>query len=160
MARFHTRRALVVAFVLGGSWAVAGDAGPGGGDEARLQGKWEARAGSDREYLVALDVVGDRVAVQITTPQGLKIRAKGEIRLDQTTSPRRLDWVKLMAGDLQALPEVQGVYKLEDDALIMCNGGFNGSRPTEFVAGDGPLAEVLTFRRPGSSPVVDGRSTP
>ncbi|WP_165246053.1 hypothetical protein [Paludisphaera soli] len=154
MKRFQSGLAVVGLLLVGVSASVA-DEGGLGGDVARLQGKWECRAGTSREFQVSLDVDGKRVEVLIQTPQGLKLQARGEIRLDETTSPRKIDWIDFSAGDFQAFPEVQGVYKIEGDSFVICNGGFNGARPVDFIPGDGPLADVVTFRRNDSAKVAD-----
>lgn len=145
--------------VLGASAGLAGETSTSS-DVSRLQGKWEGRAGASGELRVNMEFDGSRVDVTVQTPQGLTIRAKGEIKLDESTSPRRVDWVGFTAGEFQSLPEIQGVYRLDGDAFVLCNGGFNGSRPEGFIPGDGPLADVLTFKRPESPKVADARTTP
>lgn len=125
------------------------------GDVARLQGKWTTRAGAAGELRVTMEFDGNRVDVLVQTPQGLTIRAKGEIKLDEATSPRSVDWVGFTAGDFQTIPEIQGVYRLEGDSFVLCNGGFNGARPADFVDGDGPLAAVVTFTRVEPPKVAD-----
>ncbi len=117
-------------------------------DLGRLQGKWTARAGVRREMKVVLDVQGRRVDAVITTPQGLNLKAQGEVKIDETTSPRTLDWVKFTGPDQQELPSILGIYKLDRESLVVCTGGFNGDRPAEFKPGEGVLSEVVTFRRP------------
>lgn len=143
----------------GASASLAGESAASG-DVSRLQGKWQGRAGAAGELRVTMEFEGSRVAVLVQTPQGLTIRAKGEVKLDETTSPRRVDWVGFTAGEFQTLPEIQGVYKLEGDAFVLCNGGFNGARPEGFTPGDGPLADVLTFNRPEPPKVADARNAP
>ena len=138
-----------------GAWAGAGENEAVSGDLAKFQGKWETQAGASRELRVTLEFTGKKANVVIHTPQGLKIKARGEVRIDESASPKRLDWVGFSAGDFQAIPEIQGVYKLEGEALILCNGGFNGARPVAFEPGDGPLADVVTFRRFEPTKVAD-----
>lgn len=138
-----------------GTWAGAGENLPLSGDVSKMQGKWETRTGAARDICVTLEFAGKQANVLIQTPQGLKIRARGEVRLDESTSPKRVDWVGFSVSDFQAIPEIQGVYKLEGDALILCNGGFNEARPADFTHGDGPLSEVVTFRRAEPPKVAD-----
>ena len=124
------------------------------GDLARLQGRWTAQAGPRRDILVVLEVEGHRIRVGITTPLGLALRVRGELALDETTAPRALSWTKLSVLDGQDLPDIPAIYDLRDDAFRVCNGGPNGDRPTEFQAGDGILADLLTFRRAGPTPAA------
>jgi uncharacterized protein (TIGR03067 family) len=136
--------------ISGATWALAGEARTPSGDLARLQGKWEARAGDAKAIRVALEVSGADATVEVQTPQGLSIRARGRLRIDESTSPRSLDWVGFSCDDEQEIPEIAGIYKVEEGAFTTCNGGFNGARPTEFKPGDGPFADVLIFRRPAA----------
>src|SRR6478672_4962060 len=85
-------------------WASAGwadEATSSAGDLARLQGKWTAMAGTRREVRVAMEISGRDVKVHILTPQGLEIKAVGELKLDESTSPRSLDWVRFSGPDQQ-----------------------------------------------------------
>jgi uncharacterized protein (TIGR03067 family) len=119
------------------------------GDLSRLQGCWTAKAGARRELKVTLDVEGRAVRVRVLTPQGLTIRAQGELRIDETTDPRALDWVNfVIAGQEENFPDIPAIYTLSGETLTICNGGPNGIRPGAFKAGDGVLADVLTFVRP------------
>ena len=143
-------------------WASAGWAGEAtssAGDLARLQGKWTAMAGTRREIRVAMEINGRDVKVHIRTPQGLEIRAEGEIKLDESTSPRSLDWVKFSGPDQQQFPAVAAVYKLEGDTFTVCNGGFLGRRPKEFKPGESALADVVVFRRPAATEAKAGQGS-
>jgi uncharacterized protein (TIGR03067 family) len=82
-------------------------------------------------------------------PQGLTIRAQGGLRIDERTTPRALDWVNfLIAGQEETFPDIPAIYALRGETLTICYGGPNGIRTVEFKAGDGVLADVLTFERP------------
>jgi uncharacterized protein (TIGR03067 family) len=116
-------------------------------DLGRLQGRWTARAGAKQQVRVVLAVQGRQVDASIATPQGIRFQVHGEVKVDETTSPRRLDWVKFTGADQQEFPEIPAIYKLDRDTFIVCNGGLHGPRPTEFKSGDGLLAEVVVFKR-------------
>jgi len=117
------------------------------GDLSRLQGRWTARAGARRELDVVLDVEGKAIKVLIRTPQGLDIKVRGVVKLNEATSPRSLDWIELAGPNRQPLPQVAGIYRLDASSFTVCNGGFLGARPTEFKSGDGALADVIVFQK-------------
>jgi uncharacterized protein (TIGR03067 family) len=133
---------LALTTAIAGAEAIAPDS-----DLGRLQGRWTARAGAKHEVRVVLAVQGRRVDASIATPQGIRFQVHGEVKVDETTSPRQLDWVKFTGADQQDFPGIPGIYKLDRDTFTVCNGGLNGTRPTEFKAGDGLLAEVVVFKR-------------
>ena len=117
------------------------------GDLNRLQGRWTAKAGTRHEIHVVIEIKGRGVCAAIKTPQGPDFQVQGELKLDETTSPRSLDWKKLIGPDQQPLPEIAAVYKIDGDTFTVCNGGFLGARPKEFKPGEGALADVVVFHR-------------
>ena len=130
----------------------AAEAIPANSDLSKLQGRWTGQAGAKRLVNVVLDVQGRQVDVAITLPRGMKMRVHGELRIDESASPRVLDWVKFNGPDDNELPEILGIYKLENDTLTVVNGGLHGGRPREFKPGEGLLGELVTFRRiPGDA---------
>lgn len=120
---------------------------PRDGDLGRLQGQWTAKAGTRHEIHVVIEIKGSDVRAAIKTPQGLDFKVQGELKLDETTSPRSLDWKKLTLPDQQPLPEIAAVYRIDGDTFTVCNGGFHGARPKEFKPGEGVLADVVVFHR-------------
>ncbi len=126
---------------------VAAEAFSPDSDMGRLQGRWTARAGAKREVRVIMAVVGRQVNVSIATPQGIRFKVRGEIQVDESTSPRQLDWIKFTGADQQVFPQISAIYKIDRDTFIVCNGGLNGTRPKEFKPGDGILADVVEFQR-------------
>jgi uncharacterized protein (TIGR03067 family) len=147
-------RFLIPAFTMAAvslNWIAALAGGPetisANSDLGRLQGRWTARAGSRKEIQVALTVEGRRVDLDVNTAQGIRFRAQGEVKLDEKTSPRKLDWINFSSADQQEFPQIPGIYKLDGDSFTVCNGGMNGSRPKEFKPGDGVLSEVVVFQR-------------
>src|SRR4051794_4082075 len=102
------------------------------GDLARLQGRWTAKAGPQRNIQVTLDIEGQHAKVGIATPQGLKIRVQGEFRINEDVIPRTIDWVKFTGLDEQDLPDIPAIYELNGETFKVCNGGPNSRRPTEF----------------------------
>jgi uncharacterized protein (TIGR03067 family) len=116
-------------------------------DLGRLQGRWIARAGARGEVRVVLQIDGHKVDASIDTPQGIRFRLRGELKLDESTSPRSLDWVKFSGADQQEFPDVLGIYKIQRETFTIRNGGLSGPRPKEFKSGEGVLSEVIVFER-------------
>src|SRR4051812_49394876 len=83
-----------------------------GGDLARLQGRWVTRAGARQNILVVLDIEGNKAKVDITTPQGLKFQATGELRINESVVPHALDWVGFTGLDSQDLPDIPAIYEV------------------------------------------------
>ena len=126
-------------------------------DLDRLQGEWVARTGPAGDILVRLKVAERDAKFSVTLPSGLVIKAKGKISLDETTRPARLDWSSLKLLDGQPVPNIPGIYRLEADdlsRLTVCTGGPLGQRPSDFRAGDSPLATLVTFERPAHDAVA------
>lgn len=141
----------IVLVFLGLDVHAADKAAPGDGDIGRLQGRWTAMAGARREFRVLIEVKGRGVSVAITTPQGLDFQVEGELKLDEKTTPRSLNWCNFMGPGQQPLPEIAAIYKVTGDTFTVCNGGFHGARPKEFKSGDSALADLVVFRRPSSN---------
>jgi uncharacterized protein (TIGR03067 family) len=120
------------------------------GDLGRLQGRWSARTGPRNDIRVELEVQGRRAKVVITTPQGVTIRARGVLRVDESCQPRALDWSDFKSADGKALPDIPAIYRIDDRGWTVCNGGPNGSRPDAFRPGEGLLASVVVFERTGT----------
>jgi uncharacterized protein (TIGR03067 family) len=117
------------------------------GDLARLQGTWVTEAGANKKVRVVLRIEGHAALVRLTMPNGGKFQAKGEVKLDESASPKAWDWIKFTGLDGQELPEIPAIYELKGDTLRVCNGGPDNERPSEFKPGDGALADVHLFRR-------------
>jgi uncharacterized protein (TIGR03067 family) len=117
------------------------------GDLARMQGRWVTRAGERHELIVSLEITGCQVRVEITTPQGLKVQARGEVRLNEKAVPHALDWVGFSGADVIDMPDIPAIYEVGEATLRVCNGGPNNPRPSEFKAGAGVLADLHVFER-------------
>jgi uncharacterized protein (TIGR03067 family) len=128
-------------------------------DLARLQGRWTARAGARREVRVVLEIKGSKATATIKTPHGARLLLTGEVKLDESTSPRRVDWSKFTGADQQDFPPLLGIYTLKGDRFTVCNGGLNRARPSEFKPGDGILAEVVVFEREQPAAVAKSQPT-
>ena len=121
------------------------------GDLARMQGRWVTRAGERRELVVSLEITGCQASVEIVTPQGLKLQARGEVRVNEKMVPHALDWVRFSGADVIEMPDIPAIYEVSGSTLKVCNGGPNNARPSEFKAGAGVLADLHVFERPRPS---------
>jgi len=122
-------------------------AGAPEGDLARLQGEWTVKAGPKRDIPVTLSIKGDEACVDFASPLGIKVHAEGRVKINDSTSPKTVDWVGFSFVDGQEFPDVLGIYTLGDETFTMVNGGPNDRRPSTFQKGDGALADVLVFTR-------------
>lgn len=124
-------------------------------DLGRLQGCWTAKTGPKRNFHVTLEIEGHAARVKIITPQGVTLRAHGEVRIDESTSPHALDWVHFQGVNDQELPDILAIYELAGDTFRVCNGGPDNDRPREFKAGDGLLADIVTIQRAKDAPATE-----
>lgn len=142
------RRSLVAGlFVVAVAGAPLLAGSPDAKDLDRLQGRWSARVGPRNDIRVEMTVEGRRAKVVITTPQGLTIRARGVVKIDDTCQPRALDWTGFKSSDGRSLPDIPAIYRIDERGWTVCNGGPNGTRPAEFQPGEGLLAGVVLFER-------------
>ena len=152
MARSRVARVLglVVVLVAGAGSSdracCAGEA-TGVGGLARMQGRWTTRAGERRDLRVSIEIRGSEVSVEVETPQGAKLEARGEVRVNDKVTPATLDWVGFTSADTIELPEIPAIYELSGGRLTVCNGGPNNPRPTQFKRGSGVLADLHVFER-------------
>jgi uncharacterized protein (TIGR03067 family) len=108
---------------------------------------------------VVLEIKGSKATATIKTPHGARLLLTGEVKLDESTSPRRVDWSKFTGADQQDFPPLLGIYTLKGDRFTVCNGGLNRARPSEFKPGDGILAEVVVFEREQPAAVAKSQPT-
>ena len=128
-------------------------------DLGKLQGRWEASVGKKKDFSVVLEVKGHDVAATISPKRGPKVKANGELQLDERSSPRSLDWVKFSTPDGVEVPRLLSIYRLEGDRLYVRSGGFNDNRPKGFEAsGEGVWTDVLVFTRPPAPAKVETAS--
>jgi uncharacterized protein (TIGR03067 family) len=116
-------------------------------DLDRLQGKWKALVGPNKDIPIILEITNTSAVATFTNQQGEAIKLEGEIKLGEMGSVKTLDWVnfKNLQGD-PAQPNL-AIYKLEEDRFTVCNGGPGNPRPTEFREGESGPPHVLLFER-------------
>jgi uncharacterized protein (TIGR03067 family) len=144
------------------------------GDLAKLQGRWAgltklARGGSIVSHL---EIKGDRVTAWIGSikdvdvpdgPGGKKVekaRTESRVILDETTSPKRIQFVegKIIDPDPNSLaakikpPDTKGVYELDGDTLKMASNPLSDKFPAKVAAG---AQTVLVLYARGDVPPAD-----
>jgi uncharacterized protein (TIGR03067 family) len=104
--------------------------------------------GRDRNIPLVLVIKGTDVVVTVTRPDdGQEIEIKGQIRIDETKTPKQWDWIKFTGPMGQDMPDNLAIYELAGDTLKFCNGGPGNPRPTEFKAGEDGPPSLLTITR-------------
>lgn len=143
----RTASALLVLVAIAATPALRADDPAPEGDLARLQGKWKATVGENKDIPVLLEIKGNAAVATFTNQRGETIELKGEVKLDETASPKALDWVNFKNLDGEPAQPNLAIYKLEGDTFTVCNGGPGNPRPTEFKDGDNGPPNVLLFAR-------------
>jgi arylsulfatase A-like enzyme len=112
-----------------------------------LQGSWTGQTAKSPPTLIDLEVVGQAVTFHVTTPQGIRLTATGKLVVPGEGPTGALDWVGFRLASGLELPSIPSIYQVTGDTWTICSGGPNGTRPRAFARGDGPLADMVTFRR-------------
>ncbi len=116
------------------------------------QGTWSAvssrRDGQDADAEIVKSIVrvveGDRA---VWSRDGKRFAAT-KIELDPTTQPASIDAIP--EGGPNRDQRILGIYKLEDDTLVICMADAGQPRPTEFSAERGEAQTLMVFRRKAS----------
>jgi len=118
------------------------------GDAAKLQGKWSAKVGPEKNVTITLIFKGNAVTLAVTSPDGQEFESKGEFKLDENAKPyKAVDWIKFAAPNGDPVEDNKGIYELDGDTLKTCSGGPGNERPTEFKAGEGGPPHLITLTR-------------
>jgi len=126
----------------------ATEAATTGGDLAKMQGRWTAKVGPNKNATLTITIKGTSIHFVIPTAEGTPREPKGEIKIDENAKPQKtVDWVNLTGASGQAAPPILGIYKFEGDTLTICSGGVGGDRPTEFKAGEGNKPSLIVLSR-------------
>lgn len=117
-------------------------------DLAKLQGEWKTMIGANKDRPVTFSIKDKAIAVKFTTGDGDTLNLKGEIKLNDSASPRTIDFVKFKNNG-EDMEDSLGLYKVDGDKLTVCVGAPGEPRPGDFKAGEGDEPPHLwTFTRP------------
>src|SRR5262249_22587473 len=119
---------------------------PLSGDLAKLQGRWTANAGPQKDIPVEMEIKGTKSTIRLSTPDGADIELSSEIKLDEKADPKKWHWVnrKLNA---EPSPDGETIYKFEGASLTICGGNPGVPRPTEFKQAEDGQAMLIVFSR-------------
>ncbi len=122
------------------------------GDLTLMQGTWRNQSGhlnSERETLTIRD---DVLVASSKLPRGGEIRYESRIRLDETASPKAIDFLDPRVGK-KALKPAYGIYELDGDTLKIHKSGIGRGRSSVFEAGSeqGSVSIWTRAGRPRSS---------
>lgn len=123
------------------------------GDLGKLQGKWTATVGPQKQFAITMTVKGAKVRAELTV-QGEDLAVEGEFKLDDKASPKTVDWVKFKNPQGEDVPDNKGIYRFSDDGATwtVCNGGPGNDRPSEFKAGDQGAPNLIEFKKVDDKP--------
>lgn len=99
------------------------------GDLAKLQGEW--KSGTRVGTSITLKITGSRFSASFVNENQQQVTVEGKLRLDETSNPRRLDWVEtsvVASGD--EVPDLLGIYEIEGETLRFCRS--TDVRPEHF----------------------------
>ena len=122
-------------------------ADPPKGDLAKIQGKWKGMVGDEKNIPVTAVFKDNTVTVHVTI-QERELDLKGEIKLDETKSPKTWDWTKFKGPNGDEPEDNLAIYKFDgEDKIILCSGGPGNERPTKFEAGENGPPNLVEFTR-------------
>ncbi len=117
-----------------------------GDDRARLQGAWVTRVRAD--HVITITIKGDQTTILDIRPPNHIIERSAQIRLDESTTPKRLDWIGFKHFDGRVEPLLPAIFEVDDDTLTIRTGS-DGLRPAEFVMIAGRSGMVKLTRKLG-----------
>jgi uncharacterized protein (TIGR03067 family) len=119
---------------------------PLNGDLAKLQGRWTATAGPQKDIPLEMEIKGTKLVIRLTTPDGADIEMSSEIKLDEKADPKKWDWVNRKLNG-EPFPDGETIYKIEGDSLTICGGNPGVPRPTEFKQAEDGQAMLIVFTK-------------
>lgn len=121
------------------------------GDLAKLQGKWSAMVGPDKSIPIVIGFKDKAFTITVTF-DGEERTLTGDIKVDDTKTPKQIDYLNFTGPGGEALGDNLGIYKIEGDEMTSCSGGPGNDRPSEFKAGEGGPPNLTVFKRVKEEP--------
>jgi len=122
------------------------------GDLAKFQGEWKTKL---REIDLKLTIKEKKVVASFTNDEGKELSLDGEIALDETATPKRVDFLKFHGPNGNEMKDNLGIYTIEGEKITICLGGAGNDRPTEFKNGDGGTPTLVVLERTDAKPAGD-----
>ncbi|MEW4570972.1 TIGR03067 domain-containing protein [Tautonia sp. JC769] len=130
-------------------------------DQARHQGTWaverSVRDGKDGPIEVMKEIVREVEGGRIVWKRSGKAFAATTFELDPEADPKTIDLIP--EGGRNRGDRVLGIYRFDEDRLVLCTADPGEPRPTAFAAEPGDGRTLMTFRRadagagnPGQAP--------
>ena len=125
---------------------------PLSGDLAKLQGKWKALVGTNKDQDLTWEFKGEKLVAKGKTGNGGEdYMTTSTVAIDESASPKRLDQSHFVVaiegkGEIEQESTLLAIYKLKGDELIICSGSFDGERPMSFEDRD-KGGEPIVFKR-------------
>src|SRR5262249_17996633 len=101
-----------------------------------------------------MTIHGDTLVVTARNSRGVQFRFEGQIQLDETASPKAVDFRNVRHGSKPG-PDLVGSYDLNDQTLTLQISGPKHKRSTVFETGS-EAGRVSTWKRDRSTPAHRG----
>jgi uncharacterized protein (TIGR03067 family) len=117
------------------------------GDLALLQGSWKSQAHGLNAEHETMTIQGDAV-LAVAKVGKAEIRFQSRIRIDETASPKAIDFLDSTVGS-KTLPPSMGIYAFDGDTLKIHRSGLRRARASVFQDG-AEQGVVSIWTRPGA----------
>ncbi len=122
-----------------------------------LQGKWESSTGLTGEVKITLEITGDRYTKTVETGPLSTFTYNGRVEINDQTVPHHLNWTETTAPDGAKVADAQGIFRLNNETLVICSGRPGGDRPKVFETTARRYPDYLQFNRVDASiPDLEG----